>query len=196
MKQIFISQRVEILEKIGERRDSLSQEWAEIAYTCGFIPVMIPNKPILAVEMLQQIPDGIILTGGNDLTFYGGSAPERDETENLLIQYAIEHRIPLLGVCRGMQMLLHYFGIKLERIEGHVRIEHMLSTGHSVNSFHSWGVFVCPPPLVVLAYSSDGVVEAVTHEVYDNLTGIMWHPERYHPLREKEILWIRSIFSI
>lgn len=196
MKRIFITQRVEIIEGIKERRDALSQEWAGLALACGFLPVLVPNRPELAREMLKEEPQGIILTGGNNLVCCGGDAPERDETERLCIEYALSHGSPLLGVCRGMQMLLHYFGTPMERVEGHVGVRHSLSTGQTVNSFHGWGARMCQPPLVPLAYSGDGVVEAVVHGEFRNIQGIMWHPERYHPLREKEIKWLRSMFGI
>lgn len=192
-KKIALTQRVEKIEAIGERRDALSQEWAEAAQACGFLPLLLPNDPLVVRKMLEEIPpDGILLTGGNDL----GDAPERDETERFLIQYAIEKRIPLLGVCRGMQMILDYFGTPLQRVEGHVRVEHPLSNRDTVNSFHGWGALVCHPPLLPIAWSEDKVLEAVTHKDYPFIQGIMWHPERYHPLRERDIRFIREVFQL
>ncbi len=192
-KRVALTQRVETIENIGERRDALSQEWAVLAEACGFVPLILPNRSGTVRSMLDEMPpDGIILTGGNDL----GEAPERDEAEGFLIQFALENRVPLLGVCRGMQMLLHTFGTPLVRVGGHVRVEHLLSNGDKVNSFHGWGALECRPPLVPLAWSGDGVLESAAHQEYPWVRGIMWHPERYCPLRERDIQWIREALKL
>ena len=49
MKRIYLTQRVEQIESIGERRDALSQEWAELAEACGFLPIPLPNRPCSTV---------------------------------------------------------------------------------------------------------------------------------------------------
>lgn len=192
-KRVALTQRVETIENIGERRDALSQEWAVLAEACGFVPLILPNRLGAVRSMLEEMPpDSIILTGGNDL----GEAPERDDAEGVLIQFALENRVPLLGVCRGMQMLLHTFGTPLVRVGGHVRVEHLLSNGDKVNSFHGWGALECRPPLAPLAWSGDGVLESVAHQEYPWVRGIMWHPERYCPLRERDIQWIREALKL
>lgn len=192
-KCIAVTQRVEYVEASKERRDALSQEWAELAEICGFVPLILPNRLPTAGEIFQKIPpDGILLTGGNDI----GDAPERDETERFLIQRAAEARIPLLGVCRGMQMILNYFGTPLQKVEGHVRVEHPLSNGDVVNSFHGWGTAECKEPLVPEAWSGDGILEAVRHQNYPWIRGIMWHPERYHPPRVRDVQFIKEVFRL
>lgn len=196
-KCIAITQRVEYIEAIDERRDALSQEWTGLAEACGFLPLLLPNHLPTARELLKaRKPDGILLTGGNDLVPYGGDAPERDELEQFLIQYSTGQKIPLLGVCRGMQMLLDRFGTKLRKVEGHVRVDHLLSNGDEVNSFHSWGATECQKPLIPVAWSADRVLEAVTHQDYPWIRGIMWHPERYHPTRERDIQFIKEVFHL
>lgn len=196
MKWIAFSQRVQVIADYGERRDALSQEWAELAQVCGFLPLLLPNCRAVVEEMLFALPpDGILLTGGNDLIRCGGDAPERDEMETMLIQYAIDNRIPLLGVCRGMQLLLDHFGTPLEEVEGHVRVEHALDHGDRVNSFHRWGARTCKPPLRAVCRSEDGVVEEIVHQDYPWIHGMMWHPERYSPLRQRDIQRIKEVFS-
>lgn len=197
MKRIVVTQRVEVVESIGERRDALSQEWPLLAEACGFLPLPLPNHLSTAAGMLAELePEGILLTGGNDLAAYGGNAPERDAVEQYLIRQAVERKIPLLAVCRGTQMLLHCFGTPLRRIEGHVRVEHPLSNGDTVNSFHGWGAAECRPPLEPLAWSEDGILEAVRHRDYPWICGIMWHPERYSPLRERDIQLIKEALQL
>ncbi len=196
MKTILISQRVELIRDTGERRDALSQEWAALAAACSFLPIPVPNRPDTIGLILDRLcPDGIILSGGNDLARYGGDAPERDQTERALIKYSLDTGTPLLGVCRGMQLLLDFFGTPLERVEGHVRTHHTLSGGRQVNSFHSWGARECAAPLAALERSEDGVIEEIAHENYKNIKGVMWHPERYAPLRDGDVAWIRRFFG-
>lgn len=196
-KFVVISQRVELMRQIGERLDALSQEWAVLAEACGFLPLLLPNRLSTARQLIEKFRlDGILLTGGNDLVSYGGDAPERDETELFLIQYAIENKLPLLGVCRGMQILMDHFGTPLQRVEGHVRVEHSLSNGDIVNSYHGWGAVECRPPLIPVAWSADGVLEAVYHRDYPFINGIMWHPERYAPPRKGDIEYIKEVFRL
>ena len=196
-KLIAITQRVEYMERIGERRDALSQEWAVLADDCGFAPLVLPNRLPLVRDLLASLPvEGFLLTGGNDLAAYGGDAPERDEVERYLLQTAVDKRVPLLGVCRGMQLVLDCFGTPLRRVEGHVQVEHSLDNGGLVNSFHNWGAVECRTPLLPLAWSADGVLEAVEHRDYPWVRGIMWHPERYHPARPQDIERIKEVFSL
>lgn len=196
-KLIAITQRVEYIEPIKERRDALSQEWAALAEACGIAPLLLPNHLSAVRELLAALPvEGVLLTGGNDLLAYGGDAPERDEVERYLIQTAVDKHLPLLGVCRGMQMVLDYFGTPLQRVKGHVRVDHALDSGDTVNSFHSWGAMECRAPLVPEAWSADGVLEAVRHQSYPWLKGIMWHPERYHSVRPQDIARIKEVFSL
>lgn len=197
MKCVAISQRVERIEAINERRDALSQEWASLAEACGFLPLPLPNRLSVVRQLLEELsPEGMILSGGNDLASHGGDAPERDETERFLIDWAVERRVPLLGVCRGAQLLLDHFGTPLERVEGHVRVEHALTNGDTVNSFHNWGAAECRPPLEALARSGDGVVEILRHHDCPWIRGILYHPERYHPFRERDIAFIKEALQL
>lgn len=197
MKWLAVSQRIHILEDIHERRDELSREWSALAMECGFLPLFIPNDVSMAQKLLENLEiSGVLLTGGNDLMSCGGNTPERDATEGFLIEYAIEKKLPLLGVCRGMQMLLDYFGTPLERVEGHIRAEHTLDNGQRVNSFHGFGAKSCQAPLSAVRYSEDGIVEEVVHLTYPWLHGIMWHPERYVPFRREDVKKIQEVFDL
>ena len=109
-RTVIYTQRVEIVENYQERRDCADQNIPRFLETCGYLPVPVPNV-ISDLEMFVETvsPAGIMLTGGNSLVKYGGTAPERDETDWKLIEIALRKNIPLYGFCRGMQSVLAYF---------------------------------------------------------------------------------------
>ncbi|GFN30750.1 gamma-glutamyl-gamma-aminobutyrate hydrolase family protein [Paenibacillus xylaniclasticus] len=195
MKLIAITQRVDEIAAYGERRDALDQQWIELLASCGLTPLILPNRLPVVQQLLWSVPiDGIVLTGGNDLVKYGGNAPERDEVEKHLISYAIDHRIPLLGVCRGMQMIQDYFSVPLVEVEGHIASIHTIKSARGCakrNSFHRFGARHSVKELIVLATSEDGVIEAVEHRT-TKLRGIMWHPERANGGGLEDRQWIRD----
>ena len=123
MKKIIYTQRVELVESYGERRDCADVEIAKLIWECGFLPVPVNNIPEKVQIFLEQVnPDGMILTGGNDLSKYGGNAPERDETEKRIIDHGIRNQIPIYGFCRGMQMIADHIGAELARVDRHAAV--------------------------------------------------------------------------
>ncbi len=196
MKTLLVTQRVVLDAASGERRDALDQAWQPFLQRCGLIALPVPNDVRAALHLLGTLPHaGVLLTGGNDLACVGGDAPERDEVETLLVDHASRARLPVLGVCRGMQFLLARFGGVLERVEGHARSEHALAgTTRSVNSFHHYGCRVTPRELEVWARADDGVIEAVRHRELA-WCGIMWHPERANPAHDDDVELFRRCFG-
>jgi len=195
MRLVGITQRISVEPRHGERRDCLDQSWAGFLHECGLVPVALPNHPAATRALFDVAPlIGIVLSGGEDLAAYGGPSPDRDATEDALITLAEERELPLLGVCRGMQVLQHRYDIGLTRVTGHVAPAHAIRIdGRSteVNSFHKWGTRGTVPPLEVWAVAEDdGVVEAVRHTSRPIL-GIMWHPERCRPFAAADL----SLFS-
>jgi len=198
MKCIAVTQRVEIVPTYGERRDALDQRWTDFLTQAGLFPLLVPNNPAALPDILERLPvDGMLLTGGGDLATYGGNAPERDAVESMLIRYAIDEGIPLLGICRGMQAIQHFFGVGLESVAGHVTEEQtVLVDGRpqAVNSYHNLGTKTTSPELAVWGQAEDGVIEAVRHRRY-SIHGVMWHPERLAPFRTADIEMFRNIFG-
>lgn len=195
MKKIFFTQRVEINENYGEQRDAIDQEIPKLLFECGLLPIACPNNENIVKNMLNELnPEGIFFSGGNSLAKYGGDAPERDKTEKLLLEYAAQNDIPLLGICRGCQFIADYFGAKLEKIEGHIRTHHKVSgeISRKVNSFHEYAITNVKKPLAILAQADDNSIEAVKHETL-KITGIMWHPERGERVKEDLELINRSL---
>lgn len=161
----------------------------------GALPVPVPN-PLGAVlsEWCEAIqPGAIVLSGGNDV----GQSVDRDTTERYLLDYAWGHDLPVLGVCRGMQMMNVWAGGDLIPVNGHVGTRHQLSGSMDgqVNSYHSFGITACPAGFVVLARAEDGGVEAIGHADRP-WEGWMWHPERETEFVPEHIDRLRRLFGI
>lgn len=197
MKKIFYTQRVEVVESYQERRDCADQNIPRFLQACGYLPFPIPNVvENLDIYFGEAKPDGIVLTGGNSLVCYGGNADERDRTDEQVIQWAVEHNIPVYGFCRGMQSLLVYFGATLQQVKNHVAIYHEVDGEwgkQKVNSYHNQAAFEVGEAWMVTARSSDKVIEAVRHREYP-IVATMWHPEREEPFRKEDIQRIQELF--
>lgn len=223
MKRIGITQRVVFVERIKERRDVLDQRWFDFAHVLGVILVPVPNnlkEPVRFVEELEI--DGLIFSGGNNIGFEGREiikgksiekddvAYERDKTEIDLIEWATKYKKPIIGVCRGMQILNAYFGGSLSKVNlnQHVGKEHTLEfidQGFKtlymdepiVNSYHKWGITQdeLGKSLITLATHEEKEIEAFKHNEA-SFIGIMWHPERYAKFRKSDLSLFRKVYRI
>ena len=195
----------------------MNQTYVRVLENLGALPVMIPLQ--MSEETLFGIfqrLDGLFLPGGEDLDpgAYGQErhpqlgAPdkERDRTELLLARWALETGMPLLGVCRGIQVInvvcggtlyqdLHsqrpdlakhdYFPPTFERfrvshqvtIEPDSRLARALGSQHEVNSMHHQGIADLGAGLRVVARAEDGLAEAVEMPMLPFVVGVQWHPE-------------------
>ena len=199
MKKVAITQRVSVVPEYGERRDCLDQAWPRFLAACGLMPLALPNVVEVAVALFTDADvAGLVLTGGNDLAALGGDAPERDATENALLDLAESRGLPVLGVCRGMQMIQQRCTVPLQGVEGHVTANQVIRVNGkraAVNSYHRFGALESRPPLNVWAIADDGVVKAIRH-ADRSITGIMWHPERIDPFAAEDIGLFRRVFKV
>jgi putative glutamine amidotransferase len=196
-KILFASQRVDSIKDYQERRDALDQRWAELFWQMGLLLQPVPNHAQTVTALLDKFhPDGILLTGGNDPVAYKGNAPERDEVDTLLIDYAVRNKKPILGVCRGMQSIIAHFGGTLKKIDGHIAVTHNVDgeINREVNSYHAYTVDTLPDVCRVLARSSDGTIESVQHITLP-IMAMMWHPERVDPFSKDDLKLIRHFFD-
>ncbi|MBU6956867.1 gamma-glutamyl-gamma-aminobutyrate hydrolase family protein [Pseudomonas sp. CVAP len=204
MKVVAVSQRVDVIPERGENRDALDQRLVTLLLVAGFIPVPIPNGLYLQTpdggvihdaldDWLNAVsPQAIVLSGGNDI----GQCSARDLTESRLLDHARSHNLPVLGICRGMQMIAHSEGGELKPVTGHVRTRHTLSGQivAEVNSYHSFALADCPEGFEVLARSEDGEIEAIRHLSLP-WEGWMWHPEREAFFASHDVHRLKKLFG-
>jgi gamma-glutamyl-gamma-aminobutyrate hydrolase PuuD len=196
---VLVSQRVDVVDGRDERRDALDRRLVDVLAECGLLGIPVPNRPDGVVDLWNVVqPQGLVLSGGNDLAAYGGDCPERDDTEWALLDLATANNLPVLGICRGMQAIATYFGGQLEQIEGHVATRHRV---HGVlgdfdtNSYHAFSPSLLPLPLQATMHSEDGHIEALRHTTLP-IIAIMWHPEREPKLDERDRSMIDNLFDL
>jgi len=195
--RVGLTQRVSVIEAYGERRDCLDQQWTVLLEELDYTPVLLPNCVTDVENYLDSLAlDAVVITSGNDLMSVDDPAtpaPERDEFEKATLQYAIDNSIPVLGICRGLELINEYFGGSLTEVTGHVACTHPIwftdtdvaitfPDRATVNSYHNYGIDRqdLGDDLIVVGTSPDDTVECITHESLP-VWGIMWHPERESP---------------
>lgn len=178
----------------------------------GAVPIMLPLSPD-AREALR-VCDGLLITGGQDVdpAFYGEErtplcaevSEERDQVEKMLLDQALEWEMPVLGICRGIQLINACFGGDLyqdletqrpSKIEHHMtapynRAAHRVHVSGStrlgaivgegelgVNSYHHQAVRRLGRNLQVSAVSEDGLIEGIEIPSHPFFIGVQWHPE-------------------
>jgi putative glutamine amidotransferase len=184
----------------AEPRDALAHDWH------GFLAKAIPEALWLPIPNLGSEAavryfqawnlNALLLTGGEDL----GSNPQRDDTELSLLAHALNRGLPVLGICRGAQLLWTHSKGQLSPVSGHRATRHLIqgADGHrTVNSFHSLGLAADPPPpaVEILASAEDGTIEALRLQGKPVL-GLMWHPERESIPSERDVALVRTLFAL
>jgi len=210
-KRFGISLRVELIENYNEKRDVLSQEWTNFLQKLAITPILIPNTLDDVKSYISDLGiDGIILSGGDNI----GEFPERDKTEKQILDYAIEKRFPVLGVCRGMQIINEHFAGKVLANDNnsHVGKPHQIHImdqkfskllGHDniqVNSFHNNIITKKSMGTKLQAFAlsdHDDTIEGYYHQDFP-IIGVMWHPERdmisKHQIKLMEIFENKSLW--
>jgi putative glutamine amidotransferase len=160
-------------------------------------------EPVEDVASLDGL-SGLVLAGGTDVApeLYGATrGPEtqepdvaRDERESALIKEALQRDLPVLAICRGMQLLnvvmggtlmQHIDGHRVEERDAHTieiergsRLEGILGADHYVvNSRHHQVVDRVGVGLVIAAKAPDGVIEALEIPAKRFMLAVQWHPE-------------------
>ena len=204
------------LEVGDHRRFALPDYYVECVVAAGGLPLILPNiDPDTAAAYLARL-DGLVLSGGGDMDphlFGEDPHPDlglvdgrRDHFELELCRGIREQGIPVLAICRGIQVLnVAYGGTVIQDIPAQVEgaLGHMQNAvrrtalGHAidiepgshlheiaggdrtrVNSFHHQGVGRVPEGLAITARAPDGIIEALEDPKHPWCVGVQWHPER------------------
>lgn len=212
MKKPVIGLTVHIEE---DGKHCLHPDYIRAIIEAGGIPLLLPIGAEQNLEQLSTIIDGLLLTGGYDVdpTNYEEEphvkleqvVAERDELEMILIREILKHDKPILGICRGEQILNVTLGGTLyQDIEAQYErenIQHFQQAKRShqshevvvkkdtilgsivqqanikVNSFHHQAVKDVAHALVVSGTSHDGIIEAIESPTNRFVLGVQWHPE-------------------
>lgn len=207
---IGISGRLVMQEE--RRLDGIETSYVKAVVAAGGLPVVLPVlEPGKAGAIVRKL-DGLLFTGGRDVEArrYGAASvpeaetpePERDEWEIALLGTALGAHLPVLAICRGVQLLNvvkggtlvqhlpSVSGLVHRQADRHMQFAHSVAlkpgstlasmVGRSelgVNSLHHQAVDRLGSGLTAVAWAGDGVVEAVEGLHPDRVIGVQWHPE-------------------
>lgn len=179
---MFIAMTQRLVESSHkEVRECLASEWGEFfaRHLASYLPLPLAYH----IPFAQYAPfvRGVILSGGNDLALFCDDelSHKRDSYERAVLEYCVGHRVPVLGVCRGAQMIAQYFSCEIAPLQGHIG-EHSIDVqgrNYRVNSFHNYCVRSISSELKPIALASDTSIEAFRHMELP-IFGVMWHIER------------------
>ncbi len=212
----------------GYKRAYVNKDYVDAVIRAGGVPLIIPFSTDKEVIISQaQLIDGLILSGGHDISPYnygqepsqkiGETFPERDTYEIILLEESKKRNIPILGICRGFQLINVAAGgtlyqdlslipgnilkhnqvsnptLKTHKVEikENSFISSIFGKETMVNSFHHQVINKVANDFIVVAKASDGVVEAIEHKTYKFLVAVQWHPEMLAVNCEKA----RELFS-
>lgn len=213
MRKIGITTHVE--HNRSHQENTINMDYIRAVMSAGGLPILVPVT--LDFGMLDDylnLIDGLILTGGCDINpgRYGeinqglsvDISDERDHMELYLLRGAIQRKMPVLGICRGMQLInIHLEGTLYQDMmaQHHTEIDHVNLENeidylsHSVklnpqsvlaqwlsvdrfrvNSRHHQAIKRLGNGLIAVGFARDGIIEAIEHPDL-NLYGVQWHPE-------------------
>ncbi len=185
--------------------------YGEVTEYINYFNALVENgfDPVFSTEITDcYIADGLLLTGGYDMNpkFYGEQnlfcenvETEKDLKELQLVNIFANANKPILGICKGIQLLNVAFGGSLyqdipsktlhsrcggaeDKFHGvncidNCFLSRLYGSSFTVNSAHHQSIKQLADCLVPLAFADDGLVEAVSHETKP-IIGVQWHPER------------------
>lgn len=202
-------------------------DYTQTLYNAGAIPLLIPytEDKNMIDDIISKL-DGVVISGGNDVDTFlynqrplgklGKIYPKRDEMEIYLVKKAIEKNIPILGICRGMQIINVAMGGTLiqdipsesdEYLSHDILTNERYRPAHSikieknsilssvyteeteyVNSYHHQAIKKLAQGLKITAWSEDGICEAVESTDKNKfILAVQWHPEMMAAEDEKSL---------
>jgi putative glutamine amidotransferase len=210
----------------GDLVDLHSSFYTRAITAAGGLPVQLPREADPGELVLRL--DAVIIAGGEDVNprLYGARPgvhsthldPDRDSFEIRLVQAALEYELPLLGICRGCQVLnVAKGGTLVEHLPVgvgeshslikyplHARVHELELAGDDllpsvlpaeviVNSFHHQAVDKPGEDVEPVAFAPDGVCEAI--RIGRRALGVQWHPEYHTEQPDPIFLWLIALAS-
>ena len=185
MYKFGITMRVTNAFGYNEPRDTIAMDWSK--YMLKAFPdeqfIFIPNLEVDVIDYIKKWGINVlVLSGGDDLGVYS----KRDETEYLLLEYALKMKIQVIAICRGLQLVHTYFGGKMKPGNKEFVIQHrsnmhlikMKNSIRKVNSYHS--ILIEEESInegfeIFARCKIDNSVEGIRNNL---ILAMMWHPER------------------
>jgi putative glutamine amidotransferase len=190
-----ITQRMTLNESTGEYRDCLATDWYNFFNKLQYNWICLPNNPSIIINyVIAMNIDGLVLSGGDDIGIFA----DRDNTENLLLNWASQNKLPVIGVCRGFQYINHWLGGKLKPVnpEIHRAKRHQIIFSNNetreVNSYHNFSPVINDKMVAIAHCSEDNSIEAAFSGL---MLGITWHPEREKDTNNADINLFKKHFE-
>ncbi len=200
-----------------EGQSCIAETYVQAILKAGGAPVLIPVITDLeALSAIMKDLDGLVMSGGGDINpLYLDEEPipqlqdvdtYRDEYDLIILRLAINRQVPIMGICRGHQMINVAFGgsvfqdihiqsdhkllkhsqslpreqasHSIKIIEGNSRLRQLFGSDDTllVNSFHHQAVKTLAPEFIETAKAPDGINEAMEHQEKE-IFSVQWHPE-------------------
>jgi N5-(cytidine 5'-diphosphoramidyl)-L-glutamine hydrolase len=167
--------------------DFIDHYWLDYFEKKNINYYLVPNKKKLSKKKIKEI-NLLIIPGGNDVSNVLKTSKIRNIIEKNLIKICFKKKIPILGICRGAQLLNKSFGGKISKIKKHMRTRHNIFFTNreiikknflNVNSFHNDGIKKndLSKSFKVLASDKHNNIEMFISN-NKKIIGTMWHPER------------------
>jgi len=181
------------------KKQFINERYLSFLTARGFNVIMLTTKNPNIDEVLS-LCDGFLITGGSDVepSYYNEKNEglskdcdtDLDEIDKAVTLYAIKHKKPLLGICRGIQSINVFAGGSLHQDIGknhsNVDRDHLIKTFKNdfidfkketinCNSYHHQAIKDLAPDFEIIAKNGD-IVEAIIHK-HLPILGVQWHPE-------------------
>lgn len=209
MKIIAVTQRLIRYGAAQTVNNSSDASLYPFLISIGLLPVFLPCSSDVEPYFAHMDIQGILLSGGNDLSRFSHNDLDsmRDEFEHNLIETGIKRDIPIIGICRGMQVICEHFGAEIDKVDLHAGVRHsvkmvtpsryfdMSVNTREVNSYHNYGVRSVSGELIAIASSPDSLTEAVEHKSL-KICASMWHPEREAEYEMHDINVFKRLFGL
>lgn len=198
----------------AEHKYWLNEDYARSIERAGGLPVLLPMVENDWIPDLMTTIDGLLLTGGEDVdpqqfaalpqAKLGKIVPKRDQADLTMAKWAYANQLPVLGICRGIQVMAvaagqtliqdipsewpgaikhvqqapRYYGShSVTLVRGTLTHSIFNRETLSVNSYHHQALTAVPADFILTAKAPDGMIEGIENPNHPFAVGVQWHPE-------------------